>query len=150
MIKKSEEEQMNEFWQTFLIATIPSAITALLSFFASWKTSNTQIKTIKEQNKADIEKLIQQNKVDIESLKEKHLLEMELKNKEHDHQIELIKLQHENEIKKDEESIKNQFAANAVGSLFGAIFSQESPVSGTINEAIKRGIEDSLNKKQDE
>ena len=24
---------MNEFWQTFLIATIPSAITALLSFF---------------------------------------------------------------------------------------------------------------------
>ena len=50
---------MNEFWQTFLIAIIPSAITALLSFFASWKTSNTQIKTIKEQNKADIEKLIQ-------------------------------------------------------------------------------------------
>lgn len=85
---------MNEFWQTFLIATIPSAITALLSFFASWKTSNTQIKIIKEQNRADIEKLIQQNKVDIESLKEKHLLEMELKDKEHDHQIELIKLQH--------------------------------------------------------
>ena len=104
---------MNEFWQTFLIAIIPSAITALLSFFASWKTSNTQIKTIKEQNKADIEKLIQQNKVDIESLKEKHLLEMELKDKEHDHQIELIKLQHENEIKKDEENVKNQFAANA-------------------------------------
>ena len=75
---------------------------------------------------------------------------MELKDKEHDHQIELIKLQHENEIKKDEESMKNQFAANAVGSLFGAIFSQESPVSGTINEAIRKGLEDSLNKKQDE
>lgn len=141
---------MSEFLQTFLIAIIPSTITALLSFLASWKTSNTQIKTIKEQNKADIQKLIQQNKVDIESLKEKHLLEMELKDKEHDHQIELIKLQHENEIKKDEESMKNQFAANAVSSLFGAIFSQESPVSGTINEAIRKGLEDSLNKKQDE
>ena len=141
---------MSEFLQTFLIAIIPSTITALLSFLASWKTSNTQIKTIKEQNKADIQKLIQQNKVDIESLKEKHLLEMELKDKEHDHQIELIKLQHENEIKKDEESMKNQFAANAVSSLFGAIFSQESSVSGTINEAIRKGLEDSLNKKQDE
>ena len=149
-IGKVRKVQMNEFWQTFLIAIIPSTITALLSFFASWKTSNTQIKTIKEQNKADIEKLIQQNKVDIESLKEKHVLEMELKDKEHDHQIELIKLQHYNEIKKDEENVKNQFAANAFGSLMGAIFSQESPVSGTINEAIKKGIEDSMNKKQDE
>lgn len=141
---------MNEFWQTFLIAIIPSAITALLSFLASWKTSNMQIKTIKEQNKADIDKLIQQNKVDIESLKEKHILEMELKDKEHDHQIELIKLQHENEIKKDEENMKNQFATNAVESLFSAIFSQESPVSGTINEVIKKGIEDSMNKKKEE
>ena len=139
---------MNEFWQTFLIAIIPSIITALLSYLASWKTSNTQIKAIKEQNNADIEKLVQQNKVDIESLKEKHLLEMELKDKEYEHQVELIKLQHDNEMKKDEENIKNQFAANAVGSLFGAIFSKESPVSGQINEAIKKGIEDSMNKKQ--
>ena len=74
---------------------------------------------------------------------------MELKDKDHEHQIELIRLQHENEIKKDEESMKNQFAANAFGSMFGAIFSQESPVSGMINEAFKKGLEDSLNKKQD-
>lgn len=141
---------MNEFWQTFLIAIIPSAITALLSFWGSWKTSNTQIKTIKEQNKADIEKLIRQNKVDIESLKEKHLLEMEMKDKEFEHQIQLIKLQHENEVKKEEETIKNQFAANAIGSLFDSVFSKESPVSEKINEAIRKGIEDSLNKKQDE
>ena len=29
-------------------------------------------------------------------------------------------------------------------------FSQESPVSGAINEAIRKGLEDSMNKKQDE
>ncbi len=138
---------MREFWQTFLIAIIPSAITALLSYFASWKTSNTQIKAIKEQNKADIEKLIQQNKVDIESLKEKHVLEMEMKDREHAHQVELIKLQYDNEIKKDEENTKNQFAANALGSMFGTIFSQDSPISETINEAIRKGLEDSLNGK---
>ena len=55
--------QMDEFWQTFLIATIPSIITALLSYLAALKASNTQIKAIKEQNKADIEKLVEQNKV---------------------------------------------------------------------------------------
>ena len=68
---KGDRVQMSEFWQTFLIAIIPSAITPLLSYFTSWKTSNTQIKAINEQNKAEIEKWIQQNKVDIEALKEK-------------------------------------------------------------------------------
>lgn len=138
---------MGEFWQTFLIAIIPSVITAILSYFASWKTSNTQIKAIKEQNKADIEKLIQQNKVNIESLKEKHVLEMEMKDKEYAHQVELIKLQYDSEIKKDEENMKNQFAANAIESLFGSIFSKDSPISEKINEVIQQGIEDSLNEK---
>lgn len=141
---------MNDFWQTFLIAIIPSAITALLSFWASWKTSNTQIKTIQEQNKADIEKLIQQNKVDIESLKEKHLLEREMKDKEFEHQIELIKLQHENDTKKSEDNMKNQLATNAIGSLLGSVFSKDSPVSEKLNEVIKKGIEDSMNKKEDD
>lgn len=141
---------MSEFWQTFLIATIPSAITALLSFWASWKASNTQIKTIKEQNRADIEKLIQQNKVDIESLKEKHLLEMELKDKEHEHQVELIKLQHENEIKKDEVNLKNQFAANALGEIFNGLFSQDSPVSNKLNEALEKSIDEAMKKQNKE
>lgn len=44
---------MDEFWQTILIATIPSIITALLSYLAALKASNTQIKVIIEQNKAD-------------------------------------------------------------------------------------------------
>lgn len=135
---------MNEFWQTFLIAIIPSVITALLSYMAASKTSNTQIKAIKEQNKADIEKLVEQNKVDIEALKEKHQLEMELKEKEYNHQIEVIKLQHENDMKKDEESIKNQFAVNALGSLFNGMFSPQSPISNKINEALEKSLVDAM------
>ena len=135
---------MNEFWQTFLIATIPSIITALLSYLAASKASNTQIKAIKEQNKADIEKLIEQNKVDLESLKEKHLLDMEAKEKEYNYQIELIKLQHENDLKKDEENLINQCAANVFGGLFSGLLSQESPLSIKINEAIGKSLEDAM------
>lgn len=141
---------MNEFWQTFLIATIPSIITALLSYLAASKASNTQIKAIKEQNKADIEKLVEQNKVDLESLKEKYLLDMIAKEKEYNYQIELIKLQHENDLKKDEEKMKNQFVANAWGGLFSGLFLQDSPVSSKINEAIEKSLEDAMKKQTKE
>ena len=83
-------------------------------FLAASKASNTQIKAIKEQNKADIEKLIEQNKVNIEALKRKHILDMEIKEKEYSHQIEIMKLQHSNEMKKEEENVKNQFAVSAL------------------------------------
>lgn len=141
---------MNEFWQTFLIATIPSIITALLSYLAASKASNTQIKAIKEQNKADIDKLIEQNKVDLESLKEKHLLDMETKEKEYNYQIELMKLQHENDLKKDEENMKNQFASNALGGLFSGLFSQDSPLLNKINEVIGKSLEDAIKKQNNE
>lgn len=138
---------MVDFWQTFAIAVIPSALTALLSYFAASKSSATQIKAIQEQNKADIEKLIQQNKVDIESLKEKHQLEMQMKEKEYQHQIDMVKLQHENELKTNEENMKNQLAANAIGGFVNGLFSQESPITSKINEALVKGIEDAMKEK---
>lgn len=141
---------MDEFWQTLLIATIPSIITALVSYLAASKASNTQIKAIREQNKADIEKLVEQNKVDLEALKEKHLLDMEAKEREYNYQIEMIKLQHENDLKKDEENLKNQFAANALGGLFSGLFCENSPVSSQINKAIGKSLEDAMKKQNKE
>lgn len=140
---------MNVFMQTLLIAVIPSTITGILSFLASYKNANVQIKAIKEQNKADIDKLIEQNKVDIEALKEKHKLELEIKEKEHSYQIELIKIQHENGLKKDEETMKNQFAMNTLGGLFGSIFTQNSFIAEKINEAMEKGLEDAMAKKEE-
>lgn len=139
---------MIEFWQTFAIAVIPSIVTAFLSYLAASKNSKTQIEAIKLQNKADIEKLVEQNKIDIEALKEKHRLDMEIKEKDYQHQIELINLQHQNELKKDEENVKNQLTANALGGFVGALFSPDSPISGKMNEAIAKGFEDAMKKSQ--
>ena len=50
-------------------------------------------------------------------------------------------MQHENDLKKDEENLKNQCAANVLGELFSGLFSQESPLSGKINEAIGKSSE---------
>lgn len=131
---------MNEFTQTLLIAVIPAVITGIISFLASRNTSKTQIKAIIEQNKADIEKLVEQHKVDIEALKEKHKMELELKEKDHSNQLEIIRLQHENDLKKDEENAKNQMAANAIGGIFGSIFSSDSPFTEQINKTISESL----------
>lgn len=132
---------MDEFTQTLLIAVIPACITGVISYFASRNTSKTQVKTIIEQNKADIQKLIEQHKVDIDALKEKHKLDIELKEKEHLNQLEIIKLQHDNDLKKEEESAKYQMAANAIGGMFGSIFSSDSPFNEQIKNAIDKSFE---------
>lgn len=64
-----------DFWQTLMISLLPALATGLISYLAAAKNANTQMKSIKEQNKADIEKIIEQNKVDIKSLQEKYKLE---------------------------------------------------------------------------
>lgn len=134
---------MVEFLQTLAIAVIPACITGIISYLAARNNSETQIKAITEQNKADIEKLVEQHKVDIEALKEKHKMELEVKEKEHLHQIEIIKLQHENDLKKDEENAKNQVTSNIIGGLVSGIFSTDSPVSGRLNDAISKALAES-------
>lgn len=135
---------MNEFLQTLAISVVPSLVAGVLSYLASAKNSKVQIDSIKEQNKADIEKLIEQHKIDIEALKEKHKMDIEIKEKEHKHQLEMVKLQHENELKKEEEGMKNQLAANAIGGIFGTLFSQSSPLTEGINKAMVDALEKSL------
>lgn len=135
---------MSEFLQTILIAIIPSAITGILSYLASLKNANAQVQSIKEQNKADIEKLIQQYNIDIQSLKEKQRLELEMKEKEHQHEIELLKLQHENDLRKEEEHMKNQLVSNALGGIFGGIFSKDGAISNQINKILGDSLSEAM------
>jgi len=93
---------------------------------------------------------LRQNKVNIEALKEKHILDMEIKEKEYSHQIEIMKLQHSNEMKKEEENVKNQFAVSALGGLFNGIFSKDSPISGKLNEAIEKSLDEAMKNKQEQ
>lgn len=108
---------MNQFWQTLLIATIPSAITAVLSFLAAMKASNTQIKAIKEQNKADIEKLIEQNKADIEKMKEQYKIQADMEEKSHDYQLETMKIKNEIEMEKCLENAIGKIVLSIVNSF---------------------------------
>lgn len=135
---------MSEFLQTILIAIIPSAITGILSYLASLKNANAQVQSIKEQNKADIEKLIQQYNIDIQSLKEKQRLELEMKEKEHQHEIELLKLQHENDLRKEEEHMKNQLVSNALGGIFGGICSKDGAISNQINKILEDSLSEAM------
>lgn len=81
---------MEEFWQTLLIACIPSILTGIVAYLVAHKNASSQIKVLKEQNKHDLEKLMEQHKVDIEALKEKYRLESEEKDREHTRKLELI------------------------------------------------------------
>lgn len=66
-----------QFWLTFATATIPAAITGLLSFGASWTKNRSDIKTLKEQFKHDMETLEKNHMNELEKMKEAHKLELE-------------------------------------------------------------------------
>ena len=50
-------------------------------------------------------------------------------------------------MKKDEENMKNQFAADTLKELFSGVFSQDSPISNKINEVISKSLEDTMKNK---
>lgn len=118
---------MNEFLQTFLIATIPSAITAFLSYLASSKASNTQIRAIKEQNKADIQKLVEQNRADIDKLKEQYKIQADMEEISHAHKLEIMKISSEIDARKD--------LANAIGDLVLSIINSFIENRNNVNDS---------------
>ena len=60
--KNLRRNSMNEFTKTILIALIPSAVTAILSFFSSYflakRKCYEEFKKITEEHKNELEKLI--------------------------------------------------------------------------------------------
>lgn len=110
---------MEEFWQTLLIACIPSILTGIVTYLVAHKNASSQIKVLKEQNKHDLEKLLEQHKVDIEALKEKHHLDMEAKEQEHKNKLELQKIDFENQLLKQQKESENLMSAEAVKGILG-------------------------------
>lgn len=66
-----------QFWLTLGTATIPAAITGLLSFGASWMKNRSDIKALREQFKHDMETLEKSHINELEKMKEAHRLELE-------------------------------------------------------------------------
>lgn len=137
---------MIEFLKTIGIATIPATITSVISYLIARYNANTQIKSINEQNKADIEKLVEQHNVDIDALKEKHKLDLEIKDKDHTHEVELITLQHNNDLNKSEENMKNQLTMNALSSLLGGVFNGETTASKQMNDYLQKSLIEEMSK----
>lgn len=135
---------MVEFIKTIIIATIPSIIAGVSAYLAARNKSNTQIKSITEQNKADLEKLVEQHKIDLESLKEKHRMELEIKERDHLYQAELIKLQHENDLTKSEETVKNQVMSSVMSGMVGSMFNSESAIARQLNDALGKSLENAF------
>ncbi len=108
---------MSEFMNTLLIACIPSVITGIGSLIVAI----SQIKTIKEQSKHDLDKLMKQHEIDIDNLKEKHSLEMNAKDKDHQHQLELIQKEHENKMVLLQKEIENAQTVEGIKGLFGML-----------------------------
>ena len=108
---------MKEFIETILIAFIP----AIISFAATMAVNRTQIKSLEEQNKHEIDKLMKQHEINIENLKEKHALEMESKDKEYQYQLEIQKRNHENEMMRLQKEGEDRFAMEGMKGLFAMI-----------------------------
>ena len=86
--------QMNtfNFWETLAIASVPSIITSILSFFASWISAKNKMQNIKEQNNADLKKLNEHYKRELEFLKEQYKMRLDLEEQAHKREKELLVL----------------------------------------------------------
>ncbi len=110
---------MGDFWQTLLIACIPSVVTGIATYFIAQKNASAQIKVVKEQNRHDLEKLMQQHKIDIDNLKEAHKLEMEAKEQDHKNKLELQQKEFENALLRQQKEGENAMATETMKGLLG-------------------------------
>ena len=112
---------MGEFWQTILLACIPSIITGIATFFVASRSASAQIKVVTEQNKHDLEKLMQQHQIDIENIKEKHKLEIEAKEVDYKYKLELQQREFENALQQRKIENDNSMAMASLQGLLGLI-----------------------------
>ncbi|MEE3747368.1 hypothetical protein V2H31_10835 [Streptococcus suis] len=80
-----------QFWLTFGTATIPAAITGLLSFGASWIKNRSDIKAIKIQFEHEMEKLSLSHKHELENIERQHSQELDALKQSHD--LRLLELE---------------------------------------------------------
>ena len=133
------EVTMSDFFQTLLISLIP----AVISFMAAIIVEHMQIRSLKDQNRHDIDKLIKQHEIDIDNLKEKHVLEMDAKEKEFEHQLELIQKEFDNKLLLAQKEIESAQTVEGIKGIFGMIGSTLATPEG------QRIIRDSINTTQD-
>ncbi|MCM1253794.1 MAG: hypothetical protein NC321_13320 [Clostridium sp.] len=105
---------MQEIMSTLLVSCIPAIITGIVTYMTARKNARTQIISLEESNKHEIEKLMRQHEVDIESLKEKYQLEAERSEQEHRHKVEIMEIEHKNALESREKEQSN-------AAMFGAI-----------------------------
>lgn len=137
------------FLETLMIATIPSLLTGIGSFFLAKAQSKNEINRLKISNEHEIEKLIEQQKINIESIREQHKLEMTSKDKEHKYKLEILQKEHENEIirkeKELEDSVRYQAAGNAANALITGIIGSAFS-SDDVKETIGNCLAETLKK----
>ena len=138
---------MVDFWQTLLIACIPSFITGIATYFIAHKNASSQIKVVKEQNRHDLDRLMQQHQIDIDNLKEAHKLEMEAKEQDHKNKLELQQKEFENALLRQQKEGENAMATETVKGLFGMFGSAINTVMTTpegqqlLSDSIKKSRE---------
>lgn len=98
---------MQEIINTLLVSCIPAMVTGVVTYMTASRKAKTQITSLEENNKHEIDKLMRQHEIDIESLKEKYQLEAERKEQEHRHKMEIMEQEHRNALESREKEQSN-------------------------------------------
>lgn len=98
---------MNEIIITLLVSSIPAIITGIITYLTTNKKAKTQIASLVESNKHDLEKLMKQHEIDIEALKEKYQLEADKSEQEHRHKMQIMELEHKNALESNKKELSN-------------------------------------------
>lgn len=131
-----------------IITTITAIIPALISYFIARYQGKTDIKKLKDNNAAEINKLIKQHEINLEAIKEQHKLEMEAKEKEQQYKLELMQKEYELKIHENQQTKTNDVMTNALGGIFGSIMNDPATAMEKINSLKELGEKLNQNKGQ--
>lgn len=82
----------------YIVSVLVAVITGFISYITSRVKAKTDIRTLQEQNKHELERLMHQHALDIESLEKQHKFEIDRLELEHKHNMEYKQKEQESSI----------------------------------------------------
>lgn len=122
-----------QFWLTLGTSVIPAVAAGLLSFLASWMKNRSDIKSLREQFKHEMDTLEKNHRNDLEKLEKQYKHDFEAIEKNHSQEIEKMKEAHKLAL----ENIQKQSELDITKEFFGTIMTAATPA---FQEAISEEV----------
>ncbi|MHA2957318.1 hypothetical protein [Priestia megaterium] len=100
-----------------LVQLVVAIVPAIIAYFTARHQAKTSLRTVKEQQTAELERLREQNKSNIESLKEQQAADIEKIREQALHEIEKVKIEMDKQAELYEKNAQTDFTKEVMSKM---------------------------------